>query len=117
MEIKLVLAHAIKAEELRQVTDVIHDWWFDLDQVDWNSSEKKVSIVLYENHQGVSLSSTSRTLLIRGVRSVTIRDEERVGIYDIHKIVQRGPSLIVLTGVPLEFAIETDGELDVEVIE
>ena len=91
--------------ELSYITDVIHDWWFDLDNFREQHGRVRALDIRNESnacHQGL-LSACK--LMIYHINHVDITDTERIRYYDINEISFRDGCLNITTGVPLGFRV------------
>ena len=91
---------------LTLIADVIHDRWFDVDEVVFDGACVRVPF------------KPDWVLEISDVESCQLEESEGVGIYDFNKLVYSEPdgSLTVTTGIPLVFRLTVSG-LDVSLSE
>ncbi|PIQ86895.1 MAG: hypothetical protein COV74_02955 [Candidatus Omnitrophica bacterium CG11_big_fil_rev_8_21_14_0_20_45_26] len=109
--------------ELNYIHELIHDQWFNVDQVTFHKETSKLLIKLAERNgkrrrgnlsriiNSLSRKSKSavceRNLTIHYVNDYHIKDSEKVGLYDINQIKydQNKSHLSITTGIPLEFTV------------
>jgi len=112
--------------QLRGVTDRIHDRWFDSAEITFNENKATLTIPFFDRTvQAPGFRSFEKVesvrpfgfLKIYHVASYTIRDTEKVGLYDFNKFTYdaRKKRLLMHTGVPIEIEITvTQFELALE---
>ncbi|MFN8221413.1 MAG: hypothetical protein U0S12_14920 [Fimbriimonadales bacterium] len=92
---------ATTVADIPAVIDLVHDLWFDVD--DLQAKDGEIELRIFDRGKG----ETSVGLLrIGNVRSVTLRDTERIGFYDINELLYDGTRLQITTGVPLYLSID-----------
>lgn len=91
--------------DLFGVLDLVHDRWFNLDQVKFDRENGEVMIFLGEKRKG---PFTEKVLKIDGVSDLKINDEARIGIYDFCEIVPdpSSASLRITSGFPMEIILK-----------
>jgi hypothetical protein len=78
--------------------DLVHDRWFDLEQLAFDKTSRQVTLRLGENRKG---PYDQKTLTVTDVAEISIQDDAQIGIYDLSD-VQIGDSYVRLTsGMPL----------------
>lgn len=90
--------------DIPKLLDLVHDLWFDIEQVERDFSDQMVTIRLCRTHKGLTLPGSRCILLrIKYVDRLNIIDTERVGCYDINKIVYDGIErrLTIACGIPI----------------
>lgn len=107
--------------DLPLITHVIHDCWFDKEEIRCNESLSALEIRFTRRHQtepttAHSVSSTSKadplqasySLWIDHVERYEIRDSEQVGRYDFNKLVYepKEREIVILTGIPIDIRIK-----------
>lgn len=82
----------------------IHDQWFDLDQVTYDPQERTWQLLFGATSSG----PFDHILRITSVVSYSVRDEARIGLYDLDHIeVNLAKKQIVITsGFPLELTLD-----------
>lgn len=108
-----------KPEDIRAANDIIHDCYFDVDDVAFDSQAAILSFKFRRPipSKGLALRdfvSSSRTkparpymLIIRNVQSYSIQDTEKVGAYDFD-VLEFDPSthrISVRTNIPIAITI------------
>jgi hypothetical protein len=69
--------------DLGSVLDLIHDRWFDLEQVSFDRQKCEVNVYLGDKRKGPYHDGQ---LKITGVLSLDVKDEAKIGIYDLCEI-------------------------------
>lgn len=103
---------------LTEITDFIHDWVFDLEKINFDSSSKIVTIPFerefYEHRQKsasilgrASIPICSCCVKIFYVNEIYVKDTERVGSYDFGNLEfdESSNRVIINTNIPLEFTV------------
>ena len=73
--------------ELSALVDLVHDLWFDVDQLERHPSCGAATIPLYERPDDLRQKRPPiLTLVIKHVHSAVVKDSEHVGYYDIDQI-------------------------------
>jgi hypothetical protein len=112
------LVHARTDGDLGEVVDQLHDWWFDLDDLRREAGSEQVSLTLYPTaREAKAKSALRRRLVIRGVSTVSVDDEARIGLYDLKTLTLRGDTLVLDSGFPLRVSFRLTGPPDVSVFE
>ena len=91
--------------------DLIHDRWFDLNQVKYDAAQHKVTFEFGEKKNG----PFDQELTIKAVTGYQIDDEAHIQIYDINE-VQIDPStrLITITSsFPLTIEIQVEDNWEI----
>jgi hypothetical protein len=115
------------SEELSAITDLVHDCWFDIDDIRYDPEVRTLTIPFQRPMperaiKGARLFGRRRVprvecfLRIGEVRRWKMVDEKCVGRYDFNEVNYDRPqeTINISTGVPLELAVEVD-RLDVSV--
>lgn len=93
--------HATTVADLSAVLDLVHDLFFDVGDLGVEGGE--IRLRLYTKAR----NGTQVALLkIGGVRSVNLIDTERIGLYDINKILYEGNRLRITSGFTLDLTID-----------
>ncbi len=116
--------------ELDAVNDIIHDCYFDIADIVFDSSAASLSfkfrkLVTRGKHGWKDFFSTSRMLpatecflRFAGVESYQVNDTQKVGTYDLN-VLEYNPKegcVKVLTGIPIEVKVQvTRFDVSVEV--
>lgn len=102
-----------KRRALDEVSGAIHDLWFDLDAVVFDSGRETLRIPLSEAKGG----PICKVLTLLNVRSFSYHDTESVGSYDVNRlrIDRRTGDILLECNIPLVLRISTDAEFCVEV--
>lgn len=100
-------------EDIGLLLDEVHDRFFDIDQMDFDKIKSEVKLYLSDNIKG----PFNRTLTIKQVYKVTFDDTEKIGIYDINKIIidPKTETLNLISGFPLKiiFYLMEDYEVSI----
>ena len=110
--------NVIAEKQLSELTDTIHDWWFDLDCISLDADRKVVAIHLEEKARHLAGGSPDGLdLLIRNAEALKIVDSEKVGRYDINDIryVAQDRLVVVTTGIPVTIEVKVTS-LNIEVV-
>jgi len=110
--------------EIPRIVSLIHDHWLDAESVNFDS-EKSTLNIRYLKKVGSSSSFASRSrfpalecfLRIFRVKSLVVRDTQKVRFYDINTLVYDAASmsLLIKTGIPFEIrAVVADLDVSVE---
>ncbi len=91
--------------DLWTVLDLVHDRWFELAQVSFDQQRGEVSICLGEKRRG---PYRDRLLKITGVLALEIKDEAKIGQYDLSdiEIDSSSSSIRIKSGFPLEIRLK-----------
>ena len=95
--------------------DLVHDRWFDLAQVKFDDHKQEVIFSLGEKRKG---PFTDRILKIIGVSNITIKDDAKIGIYDICDLTPDylSSSIKITSGFPLEIILEVKQQVSIYVL-
>lgn len=96
---------ATSPEELHRVVDALHDTWFDLDGLDFNREQGRVTLQFWKSPRHAGHGKPDAECVISGVREVAVKDTERVGLYDLNEITYQAGALRIKTGVPLDMTL------------
>ena len=120
--------HATTEGQLRMINDLIHDKWFDVDDVEHDESRRRVKVIVLDvfasssisrafRDTGLSEKGTRGTLIIDHCRALRIDDTEEIGRYDINRLRYEaaGGTLTLETNTPLGFQLDVDA-LDVSLV-
>lgn len=90
---------------LDRLTDLIHDYWFDLEDIVYNVDNQELTIPCNCDQKK---SNDKKNIRIFNVQSYLINDTEKIGVYNFNKFVLNKDEAIlsILTGIPLEFTIK-----------
>lgn len=98
-----------------QLFDLIHDKFFDLDQIDFQEEAKQLTIPLSTDTNTNDELQFNDKLVFTGVMGIDIHDTEKVGVYDINKVeVDNQRHMIsIVTNIPLllEIKVENDWKI------
>lgn len=86
--------------DLWTVLDLVHDRWFDLTEVNFDKERGEVIIPLGEQRRG---PCRDRQLRFTGVLALEIKDEAKIGRYDLANIEidSSSSSMRIRSGFPL----------------
>jgi hypothetical protein len=101
--------------DISGVLDLVHDRWFDLAQVKFDDHKQEVTFSLGEKRKG---PFTDRILKISGVSNITIKDEAKIGIYDLCDLMPDclSSSIKITSGFPLEIILEVKQQVSIYVL-
>lgn len=104
---------AFDRDGLLRIVNEIHDWWLDLDAMEWNAAGGNATIPVGEHR-----SRMTRFLRIRCALEVECVDEAHVSLYDVNSLEydEEERVLRITTGVPLILKFRV-ARLDVELEE
>lgn len=110
-----------RGSELRRINEIIHDYWFDLDDVMFDEPASMLEIRFSRPSLRTDLPA-SRWLLLRRVevpyvesflrihhaRGWALEDTERIGSYDFNELRfdERKQRIQITTGVPLSLSVD-----------
>lgn len=116
--------------ELNRINELIHDYWFDLEDVTFDEATSAVQIRFLRPRLGPAEKSSGWSLFrrvdvdyvgsflrIAQVRSWALEDTERIGSYDFNELRydQAAHRIQIATGIPLGFHVDVEA-LDVSVL-
>lgn len=96
--------HIRDSEALTQLTDQIHDLWFDANELTIRS-DKSIQLDLRVRPRDIH---PVITLTIHGVGSLAVKDTEGAQFYDINELRYDAPLLTISTGVPIQVSLEVE---------
>jgi hypothetical protein len=101
--------------DLWTVLDLVHDRWFDLTEVSFNKDRGEVCVFLREQRRG---SCTDRRLQITGVLDFEVKDEAKIGRYDLAdiEIDSSSSTLRIKSGFPLVISMKMAGKCSLSVL-
>ena len=110
-------------EELGVIMNIVHDWWFDVEDVSFDAGVGKLSVRFQRPSIGKEGGLFKKrgplsdwVLEIASVESYELTESEHVGRYDFNEIVysQGERRITITTGIPLAFyAVVTSLEVSV----
>ena len=97
------------------VLDLVDDRWFSLDQVRFDYDKGELTVPLGERRKGPFADSM---LTITGVSNVTVKDDAKIGIYDICDLIPDYTSscLRITSGFPLEITLNMKQQCSIHVL-
>jgi len=106
------------ARDLSKVTWLTHDCFFDLDQMKWDEEGGRFELPFgrgSERRGFLGMTSTSRpdrydcVLAVSNVRALSVRDEARIGCYDLLSVTydETENAVIVESCIPLKTASQS----------
>ena len=117
-------------EDLQVIIDVIHDSWFDVDDISYDKLERRVSFSFEKKERSPASKESSKLfflkpyidsitpakLVFNNVEDFTVIDTEEVGSYDFDKVLwdEAKKKLTIETGVPISINMNVSN-LDVRV--
>jgi hypothetical protein len=118
------------ASELSKINQLIHDYWFDIEDVSFDAQAGVVTLPFTRPEQDKDREVGKARLLqkvevpyylfllrIYHVKQWHVEDRERVGLYDFNEVIYELPSGLVriTTGIPIHLVAEVEElELSVE---
>jgi hypothetical protein len=104
-------------ENLHELTDIVHDRWFMIDEVKHDVRARLLELPFYNDNPYRQKELPAGTLIFKGVKDVLLIDKEQVGSYDFNKVVYDSRKAIIRleTNIPLTIEIAVEGP-DFEVI-
>ena len=99
---------ASSGSDLGALNDRLHDTWFAVSEVIWDQLSRTVSIHAGPSTRESDARHDSLLLVIGGVSSCNIEDQQKIDRYDIDQVqydASRG-KLRVLTTIPTRFECE-----------
>lgn len=101
--------------DLWTVLDLVHDRWFDLTEVSFDKERGDVCIFLGEQRRG---SCKDRQLQIKGVLDFEVKDEAKIGRYDLAdiEIDSSSSSIRIKSGFPLVISMKMAGKCSLSVL-
>lgn len=101
--------------DLWTVLDLVHDRWFDLTEVNFDKDRGEVCILLGEQRRG---SCMDRRLQITGVLGFEVKDEAKIGRYDLAdiEIDSSSSTLRIKSGFPLVISMRMAGKCSLSVL-
>ena len=106
------------AIQLGDLLNLVHDRWFNVEQVVFDKEQKTVALHLERKKaELVGSSKDGIGLLIKNVESLTINDTEKVRDYDVNKIKFDAASgrLIITGGIPITIEVKVTA-LNIELV-
>jgi hypothetical protein len=120
-----------RPEEVEKIVNIIHDCWFDIDDIDYRKNLSELNIrfekkiiehCISENwllfFKKVTCPIIECFLKIHHVQRYDLHDSEGIGVYDFNTIEfdNEKQAIRILTGVPLDFFIKINQfEISVEI--
>lgn len=92
-------AHSI--DELNGLTSALHDWWVDVSAL--TIEGRTATLFLHERGHSASRAAPSKKLMVGCVDRAEVDDEQRIGFYDINRIIGTSDPLTIV----VEFNIPT----------
>jgi hypothetical protein len=95
------------ADDLDPLSDLVHDYWFDVENVHFDSDEGIVTVPL---RNAKKADGHDRILKFHHVRTLEVEDEAMIASYDVDEI-EYDPSsrrLVVASGFPFRMVMEVD---------
>ena len=124
-----IIKKIAKVNELPHITDLIHDCWFDVDEIVFDHQTSVLSI-RFEKELPESIQTLRKILFIKKktipiaeyflkihhVQDYKIDDQNQIGKYDFNKLeyMQEKQIIIINTGVPIGIEIKV-GSFEVSV--
>src|SRR5882724_7241526 len=97
---------------LRSIQGLIHDYWFDLNQVHHDFQQGTVRLGLGEGKKG---PFDKRIITVTNVLKMDIIDEAEIQTYDLNRIEVTREHVRIVSNFPLEIrlAVREDSELSI----
>ena len=105
-----IIARAEHRDQLVEITDVVHDWMFDIDTLQLDEEAQRVTfdLMTYADYRrlvkGKHVAGAPKLrLVIEGAMALSIRDTEQIGYYPLNQLEFDASTNILrlLTDVPL----------------
>jgi hypothetical protein len=126
--VQVTAVRATAPEDLAEITDLIHDRWFDLDSVVIDEEAAQIRVPMLDRRPGSGwlrrlLSRTSDSepviageLVVRCVRECSIEDQAGIRWFDFNRVRydEAARRISIESNVPLEIVATVD-DLDVTV--
>ena len=106
----------INTNQLSELLDLIHDYWFNLDEIELNRNTRSIIIFAAPTHAELKHRSAGRTIVIKNAEELNIIDTEKVRDYDINEITFNVETctLSITCGIPLKIDVRVSVlEIDV----
>ncbi len=125
-----IIKKITKPNELTHIIDLIHDCWFDIDEIVFDQQASVLSIqferdlpekiqtlwkILFLKKKTIPIAEYF--LKIHHVQDYTIDDQNQIGKYDFNKLeyIENEQTIIIDTGVPIGIEIKVSSfEVSVE---
>jgi hypothetical protein len=91
--------------KLRELVDLIHDFWFDVEKIALDTTKKSAIFRVEPKHSDlVQGSAAGIIVMVKNVEKLMIHDMERVRDYDINQITfdPAKCALVITGGIPIE---------------
>lgn len=109
---------ATEPSALDVVTDVIHDAWFDVDEVTFEDGQVRVPFTVRRAiFRSAEPDAPRSSLLIRHVTALDLEDTQGIGRYDFNRLRfdENAGRLSIDSGIPLRFEMLVE-DLEVSVL-
>lgn len=123
----MTLTHLSKSRDLDSVNDLIHDHWFNVEELVYYADSSTLEIPFCRQrtresnassgHSHALRTKTRWVLRIHSVISYSLEDTERVRDYDFNEVrhLAETGEIIISTGVPLDLRLRVrEVEISVE---
>jgi len=97
------------ATQLGDLLDLVHDRWFNVEQVVSDKEQKTVALHLERKKAKLAGGPKDEiTLLIKNVEALTINDTEKVRDYDVNEVKFDDASgrVIITGGIPITIEVK-----------
>ena len=100
---------------LESLQSLIHDYWFDLEQLLHDVQQGTVKLGLGQHKRG---PYDERIITVTGVLQVSVMDEAEIQLYDMNRIEAAAGRIRLMSNFPLEIrlAVSAGAELSIEVL-
>jgi len=100
---------------LESLQSLIHDYWFDLDQVLHDVQQGTVRLGLGGRKRG---PYDERIITVTGVLQISVVDEAEIQLYDMNRIEAAAGRVRLVSNFPLEIrlAVREGAELSIEIL-
>lgn len=75
------------SRDLAKATEILHDCWFDVDDVSYNAQTRLLVVRFAEKQARLSKHIYDTELTVHAVASYEIVDTEKIGCYDLNRIL------------------------------
>lgn len=96
------------SKDLRKITSLVHDSWFDIDQV-LQDHKNGIVKIYFQKSSKLPADKKNRfaSITIKNVQRLEVKDTEKIGYYDFNEIkyLEKERCLVITTGVPIGIKI------------
>lgn len=108
--------------EVDKLDEIVHDKWIYIDDLEIVKGSTQLIIAFWDKKPSfttikkMKVIGQSGRIIIKRIKSISIKDIEAIGFYDINEFVfnESNKSFSINTNIPLQFDIAVDG-IDIEI--